>query len=74
MVTITIPKKEYKELVDTKLRYEYLREIFDKNFFSPPPVRSGKEIMQALRGTKKYNARFLKSIEKGLGRFSYFRS
>ena len=74
MITVIIPTKQYKELIDAKLRYEYLRQVFDKDFFSSPPTRSGKEIVRALRDTKKYNTRFLKSIEKGLQRSSYFRA
>lgn len=73
MVTVTIPQKQYKELVDAKLRYEYLRQIFDKDFFASPPIQSRKEIIRTFRDTKKYNTRFLKSLEKGLQRSSYFR-
>lgn len=34
MPTITIPKKEYQELVEKKLRYEHLRAIVEEEIFS----------------------------------------
>ena len=40
MATITIPKKEYQELVDKKFRYEMLREIMKEDIFAPPPTRN----------------------------------
>ena len=43
MNTVTIPQKEYKELVDMRLRYEYLRQIMTDDVFSPPPARNIKE-------------------------------
>ena len=73
MATITIPKKEYKALVETKLRYEYLRRGLDEKLFSPPPTRSEKEVVRAFEGTKKYSKKFLASIERGAKRSSHFR-
>ncbi len=72
MPTITIPKKEYQELVEKKLRYEHLRAIVEEEIFAPPPTRSRKAVMQALKGVKKYPREFLKSVEQGLKRSSYF--
>ena len=57
MPTITIPKKEYQELVEKKFRYEYLRAVVEEEIFSPPPTRSRKEILKALKGAKKISAR-----------------
>lgn len=74
MPTVTVPKKEYEKLIETKLRYERLREVMEEDLFSPPPTTSAKESLAALRGTKKYNQKFLNSLKKGLGRSSYFRS
>lgn len=74
MTTITIPKREYQKLIDTRLRYEYLREIFEKGFFATPPTHDKKAIVRAFRDTKKYSKQFLESLEKGLGRSSYFRA
>lgn len=74
MVTITIPKKEYRDLVEKKVRYEQLRQIIEGDLFASPPTRSTKEILAGFKATKKYSAKFLKSLEKGLGRSSYFRA
>lgn len=72
MNTITIPQKEYRELIDTQLRYEYLRQIMTDDVFSPPPTRNRKEILKTFKETKKYNQSFLKSLEKGLQRSPHF--
>ena len=74
MSTVTIPKKEYQELLDKKLRYEYLRYLLEVNIFESTPTRSRKTMLAELRATKKYNAKFLKTIRKGLARSSYFRA
>lgn len=71
MNTVTISKREYKDLVDARLRYEYLRQIVEGDLFSPPP-RSIKEILGAFRSTGRYNSKFLRSLERGLRRSSYF--
>ena len=73
MSTITIPKKEYKKLVETRLRYERLREAMEGDLFAPP-TKDKKQIIAALKDTKKYNQKFLESLKKGLDRSSYFRS
>lgn len=73
MNTITIPKKEYKKLVDAKLRYDYLRQVMEQDLFAPPPTRSIRIIMKDFRETGLYNEKFLKSLEHGLRRSSYFR-
>ena len=72
MVTITIPKKEYQRLLDKALRYEYLREILEEDVFASPP-RNSKVIIKEFRKTKQYGQKFLKSLERGLKRSSYFK-
>ena len=72
MNTVTIPKKEYHNLLDARLRYQYLRKILAEDIFSPPPTKKRTEVMRAFGATKKYTPRFLKSLEKGLKRSSYF--
>ncbi len=72
MSAVTIPKKEYQELVEKKLRYEHLRAVVEEEIFSPPSTRSRKEILKALRGVKKYPQEFLKSMARGLKRSSHF--
>lgn len=74
MSTVTIPKKEYRELLDKKLRYEYLRHIMEGNVFAPPPTRGTKRILADFRATKLYSPAFLSSLKRGLKRSSYFTS
>ena len=73
MNTITIPKKEYRELIEKKLRYEHLRQVIEADIFAPPPMHNVQKIIGAFRATKKYNREFLRSLEKGLKRSSYFK-
>ncbi|MEK7263105.1 MAG: hypothetical protein AAB071_01165 [Bacteroidota bacterium] len=72
MTTVTIPKKEYEKLLETKLRYEYLRQIIEGDIFSSPPTKNIDEIVSAFSATQKYNKNFLQSLKKGLSRSSYF--
>ena len=73
METITIPKKEYHELLEKTLRYEYLRGVIEEkeDIFSPPPTKDEKEIIKNFKETKLYSSAFLKNLEKGLKRSSY---
>jgi len=73
MANITVPKKEYQKLIDRALRYEYLRQILEEDIFSPPPTRDIKEVIREFRRTKRYNQKFLDSLEKGLKRSSCFK-
>lgn len=73
MATITIPKTEYKQLLDKVLRYEYLRQIMEENIFSFPPTKNIQEIIKSFKANRIYNQRFIKSLEKGLKRSSYFK-
>lgn len=36
MSHVTIPKKEYQELLEKKLKYERLREVLEEDMFDPP--------------------------------------
>ncbi len=73
MQTVTISKKEYEELIEKKLRYEYLRQIIESDIFSPPPTKDIKEIINAFKKTGLYNQKFIGSLKKGLMRSSYFK-
>jgi len=75
MVTVTIPKKEYQKLIERALRYEYLRQILkeEEDIFAPPPTKNSKEIIKSFRATKLYSPEFLRSLEKGLKRSTYFK-
>jgi hypothetical protein len=72
METITLTKKEYDKLLYKALRFDYLKDILDDNFFSPPPTRKASEVIKAFKKTKKYNDKFLSSLENGLKRSKYF--
>lgn len=72
MPAISIPKKEYADLVEKKIRYEQIRQIFEEDIFSPPPTKSAKEIVSVFKATGKYNEKFLKNLASGLKRSSYF--
>ncbi len=75
MSKITISEKEYKELAQKAMRYEYLKEIIEgrEDIFSSPPTKDPKEVVKALRKTRKHSPAFLKSLEKGLERSSHFK-
>lgn len=73
MATISIPKKEYHQLVEKALRYEYIRQLLKEDIFASPPTRNVKKIIEAFGKTRLYNNAFLKSLEKGLRRSSYFK-
>lgn len=73
MATIAIPKKEYHQLVEKALRYDYIRQLFREDLFSSPPTRNPEEIIESFEETGLYNKSFLKSLKRGLSRSSYFR-
>lgn len=73
MSTIAISKTEYKELLDKKLRYEFLRQILEEDIFSAPPTRSAKAIISNFKSVGKYKKSFISNLEKGLKRSSYFK-
>lgn len=73
MVNITVPKKEYQKLVEKALRYEYIRQVMEGDLFASPPTKNIGEIIEEFRKTRRYNQKFLKSLEKGLERSSYFK-
>lgn len=72
--TITIAKKEYQSLAERALRYDFLVDLVQKkeDIFAPPIVKDTKRVIQDFRATKLYTSAFLKSLEKGLKRSSYF--
>ena len=74
MANITISKKEYHRLLDRAFRYEYLRQILEEDIFASPPTKNLKEVIKEFKKSGLYNQKFLKSLEKGLRRSSYFRA
>lgn len=72
MVTITLPKKEYHRLVEKALRYDYIRQLLKEDIFASPPTRSIKKVIESFARTGLYKKEFLRSLERGLKRSSYF--
>ena len=62
MATISIPKKEYHQLTEKALRYDYLRQLLKENIFACPPTRNTKKIIESFKKTGLYNQNFLKSL------------
>lgn len=50
MSTVTIPQKEYRELVEKRVRYEQLREFFEEDIFSPPPTKKNRRYCRGISG------------------------
>jgi len=73
MATITIPKKEYEELVEKRVKYEWLKQIIEGNTFSSPPIKNADEVLAAFKATQKYSRPFLESLKRGLRRSSHFK-
>lgn len=73
MTTVTVAKKEYDNLLDKALRYEYLKQAMSGDIFSTPPIKSAKVAISALKKTKLYSSAFIASLAKGLDRSSYFK-
>jgi hypothetical protein len=73
MAKVTLPKSKYQELVEKALRYEYIQQILKEDLFASPPTRNIKKVIESFRKTGLYNKKFLKDLEKGLKRSSYFR-
>lgn len=72
MATISIPKKEYHQLVEKALRYDYLRQLFKEDIFASPPVQDAQKVVESFKKIGLYNKKFLKSLDRGLKRSSYF--
>ena len=74
MSTVTISKTQYEALRRRATAYERILVVAREDIFSPPPTRDIKEVMREFRGAKRYSAAFLKSLEKGFHRSSYFKN
>ena len=72
MTTVTVAKKEYEKLLETRLRYEHLKAVMQEDLFSPPPTTSRKSVLADFRSTKRCNRKFLNNLKRGLERSSYF--
>ena len=76
MNKVTIPKKEYDKLLETKVRYEYIKRAFSSrdDLFASPPTKNPSIVVNAFKKTGLYNKHFLASLEKGLKRSAFARS
>ncbi len=74
MSTVTISKTKYEILRRRAVAYDRIITVAREDIFSPPPTKNIKEVMRDFRATKKYSPAFLKSLEKGLSRSSYFKN
>ncbi|MEK7192988.1 MAG: hypothetical protein AAB682_02520 [Patescibacteria group bacterium] len=72
MVTITITKREYENLVEKKLYFDYMQALMKEKIFSPPNIKSSKSVIATLQATKKYNKKFLDDVRDGLSRSKFF--
>jgi hypothetical protein len=73
MQKVTISKEEYDTLLSLKLKYEYLQQIIKEDLFSSPPTKDADAVIAMFSKTGRYNKAFLKGLEKGLKRSSYFK-
>lgn len=73
MSTVTIQKAEYQALKECAEAYGRIISAAEVDFFASPPTRSKKEVLKALRGTRRYSKAFLTSVGRGLSRSSYFK-
>ena len=73
MAKVSLPKEEYHQLVKKALRYDYLRQLLKEDLFASPPTRSIKKVIESFARTGLYNKQFLRDLEKGLRRSSYFK-
>jgi len=76
MDTITIPAKQYQNLLEKAFRYDYLAGIVQKKeaLFAAPPVKKVNKVVEAFETTGLYSPAFLKSLKNGLKRSSYFQN
>lgn len=72
MTTITLPKIEYINLKKRAEAFDKMVANINPSFFFVPVEKSQKKIISEFSATKLYSKEFLKSLEKGLKRSSYF--
>ena len=72
MSTVTITKTQYEALRRQASAYQRIVFAASSDLFGPPPTRDVRMVIADFRNTKLYSKEFLKSLEKGLRRSSYF--
>ena len=71
---MTITKEKYLELCEKAKRFEFIQKLaFDTDsLFQKPASRNVSTVIKEMKKTQKYNESFLKSIQNGLKKSSYF--
>lgn len=72
MSTITLPKIEYLNLKKRAEAFDKMVAEINPNFFFVPVEKSRKKIISEFSKTKLYSKEFVKDLEKGLRRSSFF--
>lgn len=72
MVTITLPKIEYLSLKKRAEAFDKMVAEINPSFFFVPVEKSRKKIISEFSKTKLYNKEFLKDLNQGLKRSSFF--
>ena len=72
MVTITLPKIEYLNLKKRAEAFDRMVAGVNPDLFYVPVEKSRKKIISDFSKTKLYSKEFLKSLEEGLKRSSFF--
>lgn len=72
MNTITLKKSEYEILRKKAEAYEIIIRVVENDIFSPPPIRSRKEILNEFKKKGNYSKEFLEDIGHALKRSSFF--
>ncbi|KKR78440.1 MAG: hypothetical protein UU24_C0037G0012 [Candidatus Nomurabacteria bacterium GW2011_GWA2_40_9] len=72
MSTVTLPKIEYMSLKTRAEAFDKMVAHINPNFFFVPTEKSRKKIISEFSQTKLYNKKFLKSLNNGLERSTFF--
>jgi len=72
MTTVTLPKIEYLNLKKRAEAFDKIIAEVNPSFFLVPVEKSRKKIISQFSKTKLYSKEFLKDLEKGLKRSTFF--
>ena len=69
---VTLTKVEFNDLKSRAEAYDQILSLVQKEIAVTPPERSVKKIITEFKKVDQYSKDFLKSLEHGLKRSSYF--
>jgi len=72
MSDVVLSRNEYSVLRARAEAFDRLLFALRSDAFSPPPIKSRKEILRQFKNPSRYNAKFLESLKRGLERSIYF--